>query len=120
MKNLQQWFLPPGISKEAEQMAQRILDTLSGEEEPLSDFVALQVAIEAFLYNRPFPEDGVGAFYRVVHGIEFPFNSWEECEAGLRCQIAEMSVELVYTNSQTESPSPARGAVLGGLNGHAG
>ena len=68
MENLQHLVLPPETSGEAEQSAQRILDALPWEN-LLSDFIALRVAISAYVANSPFPAEGARKFFRTIHGV---------------------------------------------------
>lgn len=77
-----QYFLPPGMWKDAEEGAQKLLDALP-KENLLIDFVALMAALQAYLLHSEFPP------------IRFA-NTWEEYEECSRDFINLLASDLDF------------------------
>ena len=90
-----QYSLPPGMWREAEVDAQRLLDALT-KDNPLIDFVAAMAALEALVLNTEFPAEGMENFFQQVHGTSAPHSTWDEFDAGSREFISHIASGLKF------------------------
>ena len=90
-----QYFLPPGMWKEAEADAQRLFYVLT-KDNPLIDLVAATAALAALVLNTEFPAEGIENFDQQLHGISSPHSSWDEFDAGNREFISHIASSLRF------------------------
>jgi len=95
-----QYFLAPGMLQEAAEAAQKVMDTLPMED-LLIDFTALMAVQMAFLEKSQFPEEGLKDYYRKIHGVESPMNTWEEFAEGSHAMFEHIAegLQLPWSNN---------------------